>query len=162
MSTKHAFVRYTTTSKLQKGFSVQRFLCKMYRETLARWSFKSVFPSFSAVFPLEFLRMDQTLIPPMILLNKTLGTSSLRFTVNSESHGPFGASQRLLSSGKKITMYLVPIFLSAGGVNAYVGVLFRLALWNMQFRSQTLLHLRSSLAIYLGQFRQRKSDVYDR
>ena len=56
------------------------------------------------MFPLEFLRMDQTLILPTILRNKTLRTVLTHcalFTVNSESDGPFGASQRLLSSRKK-------------------------------------------------------------
>ena len=65
---------YTTTSKQQEGSTYKNSYSKCFittnfdkfhREAFAkgdesRWNFKSVLPSFSAVFPLQFFHIDQT------------------------------------------------------------------------------------------------------
>ena len=78
------FNMYTTTSKQQesstykdshsKSFITTNF-DKFHREAFAkgnesRWNFKSVFPSFSAGFPLQFFDIDQTHVL-LKYLNKT-------------------------------------------------------------------------------------------
>ena len=68
------FKMYTTTSKQQEGSTYKNSYSKCFittnfdkfqREAFAkgdesRWNFKSVFPSFSFVFPLQFFHIDRT------------------------------------------------------------------------------------------------------